>query len=485
MIEHEVPTHLQTEDKLLLNLTFPQLAALMAIGASSYAAWHLLPWGMQAKIASIAATALVGVILTVLKVGGRRLPMIAVDIVKYYSRPRYYRGPISHLVRSGPPAVAGPSDGLETSADGLPGKGRYLNRVTKWFRSRGMQLRESRGAKGPMGPSLVTVLALSAIMAALPQLTYADGPMHGESWGPTELEFIPPPDAPGRRIYIEGGAVAEGTLTLIIKAAANAEVYPTAGAADGDRETRTLPQFTLYEGTTRSLKFPLIGNEPWLFLAWQDDRGYRGGFGLTHHQFPYPLPAARASHCDIAFARFAWTRESITGVLRSECPQEVSALVNPATHAGAIEMELPGTVLPHRVGRRSGTMVVSIPEMDITRSDISWTGQEETHFSLPAPRRIGRHQIGVSLETETSLAPAGVRQRGHITVPAWTQVESFEWCGCNCETYDIYHHHPEYIRPGAVTQEDAVTGDPLQEAVEMTVNTFVDREYSPMIYPKP
>ena len=39
MREHEVPTHVQAEDKVLLGFTFPQVVAVMAVFALSYGAW--------------------------------------------------------------------------------------------------------------------------------------------------------------------------------------------------------------------------------------------------------------------------------------------------------------------------------------------------------------------------------------------------------------------------------------------------------------
>ena len=45
MREHEVPTHVQAEDKVLLWFTFPQIVAVVAVCAVSYGAYHYLPFG--------------------------------------------------------------------------------------------------------------------------------------------------------------------------------------------------------------------------------------------------------------------------------------------------------------------------------------------------------------------------------------------------------------------------------------------------------
>ena len=41
MREHEVPTHVQAEDRVLLWLTFPQIVAAVAVCALSYGAYRL------------------------------------------------------------------------------------------------------------------------------------------------------------------------------------------------------------------------------------------------------------------------------------------------------------------------------------------------------------------------------------------------------------------------------------------------------------
>ena len=45
MREHEVPTHVQAEDRVLLGLTFPQIVAVTAVCAISYGAYRYAPVG--------------------------------------------------------------------------------------------------------------------------------------------------------------------------------------------------------------------------------------------------------------------------------------------------------------------------------------------------------------------------------------------------------------------------------------------------------
>ena len=53
MREHEVPTHLQTEDKVLLGLTFPQIVAIAAVVGLAYGLWKqaaFLPDGGASRL---------------------------------------------------------------------------------------------------------------------------------------------------------------------------------------------------------------------------------------------------------------------------------------------------------------------------------------------------------------------------------------------------------------------------------------------------
>ena len=45
MREHEVPTHVQAEDKVLLGFTFPQIVAVVAVCAVAYGAYRYFPLG--------------------------------------------------------------------------------------------------------------------------------------------------------------------------------------------------------------------------------------------------------------------------------------------------------------------------------------------------------------------------------------------------------------------------------------------------------
>ena len=109
MREHEVPTHVQAEDRVLLGFTFPQVVAVTAVCALSYGAYRYAPVGpSEVRMALAVLFGLVGVAMVVGKIGGRRLPLVAADLLKYRLGARRYAGPVSQLVRAEPPAPAQP-----------------------------------------------------------------------------------------------------------------------------------------------------------------------------------------------------------------------------------------------------------------------------------------------------------------------------------------------------------------------------------------
>ena len=93
MREHEVPTHVQAEDKVLLWFTFPQIVAVVAVCALAYVAYHYLPFGpMEVRLAVGVLIGIVGIAMIVGKVGGRRLPLVAADLLKFNLGARRYAG---------------------------------------------------------------------------------------------------------------------------------------------------------------------------------------------------------------------------------------------------------------------------------------------------------------------------------------------------------------------------------------------------------
>ena len=143
MREHEVPTHVQAEDRVLLWFTFPQVVAMMAVCALSYGAYRYAPVGpSEVRMAIAVLFGLAGIAAVVGKIGGRRLPLVAADLLKYRLGARLYAGPPSELVRSEPPAPVQP-------VKSGPGPLRLMGKkASKTLRRLRQEAQGSTGAQG-------------------------------------------------------------------------------------------------------------------------------------------------------------------------------------------------------------------------------------------------------------------------------------------------------------------------------------------------
>ena len=104
MREHEVPTHVEAEDRVLLWFTFPQIVAIVAVCALSYGAYAYAPVGpARLRMALSVLLGLFGIAMVVGKIGGRRLPQVAADLLKYGLGARTYSGTAAQLTRPEPP----------------------------------------------------------------------------------------------------------------------------------------------------------------------------------------------------------------------------------------------------------------------------------------------------------------------------------------------------------------------------------------------
>ena len=262
MREHEVPTHVQAEDKVLLGFTFPQVVAVTAVCAISYGAYRYAPVGpSEVRMAIAVLLGLVGVAMTVGKIGGRRLPLVAADLLKYRLGARRYAGPVSQLVRAEPPAPAQPVKSgpgpvslmakrvgrglgrLRKNRKTRKNKGRRNGRM-RWFGKRrgkdggnphGQDHRsetlETRNRKPRMG--WIPVVALAVLMAAVvavPQSALAD-----DHWR-DEIDFEVEEPVPGRRIFVEALTVSGDRAAVTLRAATDLDIRVRAfGGPEGSR----------------------------------------------------------------------------------------------------------------------------------------------------------------------------------------------------------------------------------------------------------
>ena len=242
MREHEVPTHVQAEDKVLLWFTFPQVVAMTAVCALAYGAYRYAPVGpSEVRMALAVLLGLAGVAMTVGQIGGRRLPLVAADLLKYRLGARLYAGAPAELVRSEPPAPvqpvrsgpgpaaadgeAGGKDSAQPSPEaqgpGAAGRTDALpppplvrqaqedgerTRTTSTATKPG--LGKDRRRKTPKTWLAVMAAALAVAVITVPQAALADGPEDGEGWSSDEIEFQPPQAVEGRRLFVEALSVS-------------------------------------------------------------------------------------------------------------------------------------------------------------------------------------------------------------------------------------------------------------------------------------
>ena len=271
MREHEVPTHVQAEDKALLWFTFPQIVAVVATCAVAYGVYRYFPFGPSGLKLGIAI--LLGVHghrhdrgqggragaapggrrpaevqpgrPALRRVPGRAGHQRAAAPARCQARPAAAAGeegggqggqrgegrpavrggrplPAPQLVRQGPappgrrrPAVPAPGE--------LPGRrNRVRRRAGSWSRF-----------------LAVAALGLLAVVL-LPSSALADDPddnPYGDAWRLGEIYFEPPDPVPGRRIYVEKLAVSGDTAAVTLRAAHDLDLK---GRVFGGRTGRTL-----------------------------------------------------------------------------------------------------------------------------------------------------------------------------------------------------------------------------------------------------
>ena len=467
MDEHEVPTHLGAEDRVLLWFTFPQIVALTAVAALAYGVYHVAPVGAEAvRIALALGFALVGVALVAGRVGGRRLPAVVADLLRFAFAPRRFGGPLSQLVRSEPPVPVAetkvdkqtrepaqtvtqqlarrsavvkrgarklrhlrrspiPSKRSRTRGERMPFKPR------NWFRKRDRkrrpkrefaeareamaqeqhEQRTNRMASCPrlLGGAAALVVFLSVAVCA-PPLAWADE-HEQESWTSDEIEFEPPPLIPGRRLYIERLTVTRTAATVVLKAAANLEVEARAfGGRDG-REPQFQRADTLGRGGRTSYLLPLDGPAPSLTFSWRDEFGQAGALSLAGGQLPYPLPSVEGELCQLRLVSLAWREDRIEGGLRSRCVSALEEPVELVTVSGHVNLRQT-VLLPAEVTAVSDTLTVSASGRE---ASVPFLAEGETRFELftGAGREVLAVEITATLSAELRVPLPPVTQLTH------------------------------------------------------------------------
>ena len=430
MREHEVPTHVQAEDRVLLGFTFPQIVAVTAVCAISYGAYRYAPVGpSEVRMAIAVVFGLVGIAMVVGKIGGRRLPLVAADLLKYRLGARRYAGPVAQLVRAEPPAPAQPvRSGPGPLSLMAKRVGRGLGRLRKkgktrknkerrngrmrWFgkrrnkdggnrrgqdhRAETLQSRSRRPRKGFLAFAVLAVLALAVV--TVPEIALADGHDEDERWR-DEIDFEIEDPVEGRRIFVEALSISGDRAAVTLRAATALDIRVRAFGGPEGASLRFWGSATLAEGERIDYSLPLHGPVPSFTVSWEDALGQAGALTIEHDRIPYPLPAAEGELCDLRMTSLGWTPGAVTGVVESECVTRIEHPVELQTVAGhesvteTALMDAQVTAITGMVSAVTGASTASVP----------FVAGGETRFRLDMPTGAAVHAVSVDVSLEASL----------------------------------------------------------------------------------
>ena len=443
MREHEVPTHVQAEDRVLLWFTFPQIVALIAVSALSYGAYHYAPGPSEARIAMAVVLGLFGIVMVVGKIGNRRLPLVAADLLKYRLGARLYAGSPAQLVRSDPPA---PVESGSTPLGMMAKRGRRgtrrmrvmarrgLRRIRKsrkrrngrmpfrphgWFgkrtkpalekndnvngrRAAGRERKEERRRpkRGRFLSILIGASVLAILVVSVPHTAVADGHDPDEIETFPEIEFEIPETVPGRRIFVERLGVSGDRAAVSLRAATGLDLRVRAFGGQTGRALRFWGSARLTEGESTEYSLPLNGPKPSLTLSWEDELGQAGAVAFKDAQIPYPLPIVEGELCDLRVTSLGWTPGSVTGVIRSECVTEIEQSVDLQTVAGHADVT-ETTVVRAEITAVAGTVTVG---NGASVTSVPFVPDGESRFSLPVAAGETIHALAIDAELEAALS---------------------------------------------------------------------------------
>ncbi len=477
MREHEVPTHVQAEDKALLWFTFPQIVAVVATCAVAYGVYRYFPFGPSGlKLGIAILLGLVGIAMTVGKVGGRGLPLVCADLLKFKLGARRYAGSPAELAVSEPPpqpearpdplrllakkAVSGVGRAVKAARK----KGRPPFRPHSWF-GKGRRRKDAGSQqfrpqesnhKALPHPSrerkpwyrLLAVAGLLVLtIVALPSSALADDPPYGDAWRLDEIYFQPPDPVPGRRVFIEKVAVTGNTAAVTLRAAHDLDLK---GRVYGGRTGRTLKMgvnSTFTAGQARTYNLTLNGPSPSFTFSWADALGFSGAVSLKSRQIPYPLPEYDGELCDLEVTSLEWTPGHIRGGIASECIAETRQEVDLPVYGGHFSQSVPA-LLDATVAGITGTVTIAAGSHSTTAAFVSGG---ETGFTLAVPDAKANHDLEITAELTAALdvpRPPMLQSTHH---PARTDVYTRR-VTCRCgesstvKTVRVYVHHPEHVR---------------------------------------
>ena len=425
MREHEVPTHVQAEDKVLLWLTFPQVVAVVAVAAIGYGVYSYAPGPSGLRMGLAIAVALVGSVAVMGRIGGRSILLVTADLLKYWLGPRQFAGEASELVRSEPLMEADGSPGLVErmrekgkrrfrricrSRDRRNGdqSGQRRNQENGTRSRRKFPFAKNQGRDGNRRFSLrgaaALGLAVLVLGAGLPQGALADGP------GAQQAGFDFPEPVEGRRLYVEGVVVAGDLADVKVRAATDLSVRVRAFGGAGGGVLRYATQAAFDEDEVRSFTVPLDGNRPSVTLSWVDTTGQAGAVTLSGGHLPYPLPTIEGELCDATLRSLGWTTDAVTGSVSTDCGRSVMETLELDMIRGNQEVEVLA-VREAEVTAITGSIDVTVGS-DSVRVPLVPDGGSS--FSVPVNLADGWKDVTVDVDLRGTLSvpvPPVVRLR--------------------------------------------------------------------------
>ena len=515
MREHEVPTHVQAEDKVLLGFTFPQIVAVVATCAVAYGVYRYFPFGPSGlKLGIAIVLGLLGIAMTVGKVGGRGLPLVAADLLKFNLGARRYVGAPAQLARGEAPPVpeAKPdplrllakkaAGGIGRAAGAVRKRGRRPFRPHSWFGKR-----RPRGAESANGGQGVThkthetqggkpwykLLAVAGLLAltlvVLPGTALADDPDDEDpGWRLDEIYFQPPETVPGRRIFIERLLISGDTATVGLRAAHDLDLKVRVFGGRTGRTLKMGANAIVHSGERKTYNLTLNGPSPSFTFSWTDALGFSGAVSLKSGQIPHPLPRYDGGLCDLEVKSLEWTPGSIQGVIASECIAGTRQEVDLPVYGGHFSQSVPA-LLDATVTGISGTVTIAAGSH---QTSAAFVANGDTRFDLPVPDRQAVHDLDITAELAATLdvpLPPMLQTTHH---PARTDVYRRTvslTCGkCSTSrTVTIRVYHPEHVR-AVENQRSPVTRnrpETLPLAEELGVGTDNPFKYLTVPPPKP
>ena len=377
MQAHDVPTHLQAEDRVLLGLTFPQIVAAMAVLGLAYGVWQraaFLPEGHW-RIAAAVTFAILGLAAIVVRPGGRALPALVLDLLRFALTPKRYGGDIAGLLQ--PPVV-------ESRPKPKRNKKRRL-RVGLPFRL------------------LSILLAVSVVLASV---------------APSAVVMTAAPPEDAQRLYIESWTVRGNRAELSVRAATSLTVQVRAQTEDGGESFRA--RDVLYRGERQTYSVPLRESHRAIAISWNDALGNAGLRVLDRRSFPFPVAPLETSDCKVVLEEIGWKEGKVAGRISGACESEAEEVVeavvltDPDDPTKSVEQRL---LLDATVEEVTGSLrlAASGPETNAARQ-MDFVRDGEMDFSIAVPLRSGIYDASLRadlLSTHVIPLPARVDLTHH------------------------------------------------------------------------